>query len=481
MLSVEQLTASLPARFKLERWNGKTTTVYFGFSEPQALKISICVSNNGVELIHGELPNADCIVNCTGENYVRMELGELNPQWALVSGKVKVSNVAVLIEFTKWFSRIKPADEFEKIGKNMRPELSGPLKGIRVIDFSRLLPGPFASLLMADMGAEVIKLEDVDSPDPMRQFMPIINGVSAFYEALNRNKKSLAFKGITSEESKNKIFKLIETTDVIIEGFRPGVIKKMGFDYETCKAINPKVIYISISGYGQSGPMANLAGHDLNYMAMSGMLGLIPNGNMPSFQAADLAGSYAALSSILAALLNQKINGIGAFIDLSMTEAVMPLGILAQTQYQHNPSSFELSGEMPNYRVYAASDNQYIALAALEPKFWERFCAKADKNHLLNIYSFSKDEITNAHLELEDYFRGKSKDQWIKWADNQDICLTPVLNFEEVKRNPQFIARKIINPTAIFSNSIHFEGKQVVTGWQAPKLGEDNHEFMKSH
>ncbi len=465
-----EIISSLPQRFRSEKWNGTLTTVSLQFIAPQALSYWVKVSERGCELIEGHTDQADCTVRCSGENYAKMEMGELNPQWALVSGKVKVSNVAVMLEFTKMFRRIKPESESKPMTeiKTIRPDLSGPLKGVRVLDLSRLLPGPMATLWMAELGAEVIKIEDPDSPDPIRQFMPIVNGKSAFYEALNRNKKSLGLN-LRSAEGKAKFLSILPTADVLVEGFRPGVMKSMGLDYEACKAVNPQLVYCSISGYGQTGPMASKAGHDINYMAMSGMLNLIPNGGMPSFQAADIAGgAYAAFGAVMAALIQQKTSNQGSYIDISMTDAVKPMATLAHINHEANPGNgFELSGQMPNYRTYLTKDNRYMALGALEPKFWERFCKKSQKLHLLNIYTFSTPEIAKAKDELEAFFLEKTKTECELWAEGEDFCFTPVMDFDEAKGSQISIPNNPFGIQLINTN----------TGWAAPEIGEDNASF----
>lgn len=472
-----EIVLSLPQRFKPEKWNGKTWKVQLDFSEPQGLQYLVTVSGSGCKLEQGLFPNPDCLVRCTGENYAKMELGELNPQWALMSGKVKVSHVALMLEFTKQFRRIKPGQGVESPTLS-RPTLSGPLEGIRVLDLSRLLPGPLASLWLAELGAEVIKIEDPDSPDPIREFVPIQNGVSVFHTALNRHKKSLALN-LRMESGKKAFLKLVEKADIVLEGFRPGVMAKIGLDAETCRKVNPGLIFVSISGYGQTGPMAHLAGHDLNYLAMSGLLSLIGEGNMPSFQTADVAGgSYAALSSILAALVQKQRKGIGAYLDISMTEGVMPLGLLADEHAKALPgATFELSGSMPNYRLYATKDQRFMALAALEPKFWELFCKHAGKEHLLNMYVFSKADLQKTIEELEDFFSRKTMQEWVDWNQGQDFCLTPVLNQQEVKNHVHFKARSSFDEAGYQRNPFGFT-KGENQGWAAPKLGEDSEQIF---
>lgn len=471
------IVLSLPQRFRPEKWNGKTMQVQLDFSEPQALQYLVTVSEKGCSLESGVSDSADCVVRCSGENYAKMEMGELNPQWALMSGKVKVSNVAMMLEFTKQFRRIKPGSMPDSPTLS-RPKISGPLEGIKVLDLSRLLPGPLASLWLAELGAEIIKIEDPDSPDPIREFVPLVKGVSVFHTALNRHKKSLALN-LRTDQGKKAFLKLVAKADMVLEGFRPGVMAKIGLDAETCRKANPGLIFVSISGYGQTGPLAHLAGHDLNYLAMSGLLSLIGEGQMPSFQTADVAGgSYAALSGILAALLQKHRQGKGAFLDISMTEAAMPLGLLANEHRKALPdATFELSGSMPNYRLYSTKDGRFMALAALEPKFWELFCRHAGKEHLLNMYLFSEEKRHESIAELERFFLEKTMKEWMDWTAGQDFCLTPVLNQMEVRQHPHFKARNSFDEAGYQRNPFGFT-VQENQGWPAPSLGEDSEAIL---
>ena len=468
---------SLPHRFNPEKWSGKSFKIQLDFSEPQSLQYLIFVDDSGCTLQKGFFPEADCTVRCSGENYVRMELGELNPQFALLSGKVKVSNVPLMIQFTKLFKRIQPGNSFGN-EKPLRPSIRGPLEGIRVLDLSRLLPGPLASLWLAELGADVIKIEDPDSPDPIRDFVPLQQGVSVFHKALNRNKKSLALR-LRSPLGKKAFLKMIEKADILLEGFRPGVMEKIGLDAETCRKVNPGLIFVSISGYGQSGPMAPMAGHDLNYLALSGLLSLMGEGAMPSFQAADVAGgSYAAMCGILAALVQKQRLGIGTYLDISMTEGAMPLGILACEHSKALPDkTFELSGSLPNYRLYATKDQRMMALAALEPKFWELFCKAAGKEKFMDMFVFSEEERKQTIHELEDFFLQKTMQEWIDWSHGHDFCLTPVLNQQEVRQHEHFKARQCFDGSGFQKNPFGFI-REENQGWNAPNLGEDNESVL---
>jgi alpha-methylacyl-CoA racemase len=237
-----------------------------------------------------------------------------------------------------------------------RPKLNGPLEGVRILDFSRLLPGPLASMFLADMGAEVLKVEDPDNPDYVRDFEPMLGDTSAFYYALNRNKKSLAVNFL-NPEGKKIIDHILQSTDILIEQYRPGVMGHFGFGYEQAKAINPKIIYISITGYGQNNSMAQIAGHDLNYIATSGVLSTIGLNKetitIPGVQIADIAGgSYMSINAILAALYQREKTGKGQQIDLSMTNAVLPLVALQFAEQQASGES-ECTREVSASRRYS--------------------------------------------------------------------------------------------------------------------------------
>src|SRR5690606_432194 len=214
----------------------------------------------------------------------------------------------------------------------IRPQLNGPLKGITVLDFSRLLPGTLATIFLADMGADVIKIESPKNPDYIRFFPPHIDDNSAYYYALNRNKKSLSVD-YSKPQGLEIIYALVKKADVLIEQFKPDFLAKFGLDYETLKTINPKLIYASITGYGQQSSLSDFGGHDLNFMAISGLLSL--NGteeeiSIPAFQTADVAGgSYMAMNAILAALFQRTKTDKGAYLDIAMTDCVVPLAALA--------------------------------------------------------------------------------------------------------------------------------------------------------
>ena len=262
--------------------------------------------------------------------------------------------------------------------------MGGPLEGIRIVDLTRLYPGPFGTQLLGDLGAEVIKIEDKNSPDYIRFFPPTFTKEGVGYMSVNRNKKSFCFD-MKSERGKNLFFKLVEQSDVVVEQFRPGVIDAMGFGYNKACRVNPKIIYCSITGFGQTGPYAQIPGHDLNYMGLAGITDLIGkkggDPDVPGIQVADVAGGgLMAVIGILAALHGRNRTGKGQQVDISMFDGILPFVGMIFANYQATgeiPKRGELflSGALACYDVYQTKDGKHVTLGALEYKFWKKFCA----------------------------------------------------------------------------------------------------------
>lgn len=257
-----------------------------------------------------------------------------------------------------------------------------PLAGIKVLDFTTLLPGPLATLILAEAGADVIKIERPNGED-MRKGSPKWGADAARFAMLNAGKKS-RFVDLKNPDDRKTLEPLLAEADVLVEQFRPGVMARLGLDFETLKARNPRLIYCSITGYGQTGPLAPRAGHDLNYMSESGILALNPGHSdspqVPPVLAADIGGgTYPAVMNVLLALLKRNATGQGMHIDISMTDNLFPFGFwaiamgVAQKQWP-GPGSHILSGGSPRYGLHKASDGALIAVGAIEDKFWQRFC-----------------------------------------------------------------------------------------------------------
>ena len=339
------------------------------------------------------------------------------------------------------------------------------LKGYRILDFSKLLPGPLATLWMAQQGAEVIKVESPGSPDPVRFYPPIKDGVSVFYSTLNAGKKSLSVD-YRSEEGKEAILKLAETADVVIEQFRPGVMEAFGLGYEALKKRNPKIILVSITGYGQAGDMAATPGHDINYLSYSGMLDAQrdSDGNpiMSAAQLADVAGgSMMALNAATSALLHRERTGEGQHIDVSMTHNVSVLQTMRIAEELNiGTSNGYLSGRLASYNIYRCADGRHVALGALEPKFWQKFC------NLMGHPEWGGRLMEKELIyEVAAQFATQPMDFWVNRLEKEDVCLSPVLTVQEAAAHPLF---KGEFPKPFGSVKLS----------PAPKLGADNDELL---
>ncbi|WP_332856239.1 CaiB/BaiF CoA transferase family protein [Duganella sp. S19_KUP01_CR8] len=326
-----------------------------------------------------------------------------------------------------------------------------PLSGIRVLDLTRLLPGPVATMHLADMGAEVIKIEDPGPGDYARVMGPVRNEVSQFFVAVNRGKQMmrLDLKDATHRE---QLLAMVETADVLVESFRPGVMEKLGLGWQTLRQRNPKLVMCAISGYGQHGPFAQLAGHDINYIGYAGMLDQNAGADgvpaLPNLQVGDLlGGAQSALQGILAALVAVKMGGAGRFVDVSMTAAVMAHNIMPLVAVNNGapavPGSDLLTGGVPCYNVYRTADGRYMAVGALELKFWQGCCDVLQRPDLKPRHwqlgqQVGGEDAMALKAELEALFATRTLAQWSEAFAAADCCVSPVLRTEEALRHPLF-------------------------------------------
>lgn len=325
-----------------------------------------------------------------------------------------------------------------------------PLDGMHVLDLSLLLPGPLATQILRDLGARVTKIEPPTPGDYMALWPPMVGPVSATYAAVNRGKevRSLNLKDAADRET---FLNLVREADVVLEGFRPGVLAKLGVGYDVLSGANSRIVLCSISGYGQSGPLVHRAGHDMNYQALAGVLSLAGGESAspanPPLQVADVAaGSYAAAMLVLAALVERERTGRGRHVDVSMAEQLLPL---MTTQYAvadatgRNPrrDGELLSGDAPCYRLYRTRDGRYLSVGSLEPKFWAELVAAIDAPDLAEIVHVGDSDSPQVIARLCEIFATKTCAEWAEIFARHDACVEPVLDFDEVKRYPHWQAR----------------------------------------
>ncbi len=335
---------------------------------------------------------------------------------------------------------------------NERTKIS-PLHGIRILDLSRLLPGPYATMLLGDLGAQVIKIETPGLGDYMRVIPPFIKDartgdeVGAAFLMVNRNKKSVALN-FRNTRGKEVFLRLVRTADVILETFRPGAAEKWGIGYTTARVINPRIVYCSLSGYGQGGPYRDRAGHDLNYIALAGLLAA--NGAAdgppipPMVQVADLSGGMLATISILAALIGREKTGVGQYLDVSLFDGALSwastmMGGTYAAGKSVQRGKMQLNGGMACYNVYETRDGKYLTLGAIEPHFWAAFC-KAVGREDLN----TRAQEFEAIPEVAAIFKTRTFDEWMEIFKNVDACIEPVREFSETLNDPHLKHRGLI-------------------------------------
>ncbi len=332
--------------------------------------------------------------------------------------------------------------------------MSQPLSGIRVLDLSRLLPGAYASQMLADYGADVIKIEEPGSGDYGR-FMPpqLAGGMSLYFVAINRNKRSMTLN-LKAPEGREIFLRMVRQADVVLESFRPGVMDRLGLGYEQLKEAHPGIVYCAISGYGRDGPYRLRAGHDLNYAGYAGLLDYNrgPRGEpaMPPTQLGDLAGgSFMAVIGIMTALFGRTQSGEGSMIDVSMTEGVMSLLPLTATAYLNTgeapqPGRTALDGGLPCYNMYETQDGKHITLAALEYKFWHTFCTHIGHLELLPFHTpVGPGEREKAIDMLRAIFKTKTRDEWLAELAEVDACVGPVYSIDEALNDQQALTRGV--------------------------------------
>lgn len=331
--------------------------------------------------------------------------------------------------------------------------MSGPLSSLKVLDFTTLLPGPFGTMMLADWGAEVIKVEAPLRPDIVRMLPPQEHGVSAAHAYLNRSKKSLALD-LKRPEGVEVVKALVQEFDIVIEQFRPGVMDRLGVGYDALRAVNPRVIFCSVTGYGQTGPYKDRAGHDLNYLSIAGITsynGRLESGPAPiNVQVADVAGgSYHAVMAVLAAVVHREKTGEGQYIDISMTDAAFSMHALTAPPALVGGTEPTLEATQLNggsfYDCYETKDGRYFSVAGIEPQFFAEFCkAVGHPEWAGKGLALVPDIQRGLKRDIEEVMKTRTHDEWAKVFAALDSCTEPVLSFSEACQHPQIQARELI-------------------------------------
>ncbi|MED4581272.1 CaiB/BaiF CoA-transferase family protein [Brevibacillus choshinensis] len=360
------------------------------------------------------------------------------------------------------------------------------LSDILVVDFSQHLPGPYATLRLADRGAQVVKVE-TPLGDPARKPTMIDQKDNYLFRANGRNKKSIVLN-LKEESQRYVALDLISQADVVIESFRPGVTKRLGISYEDAVKVNPGIVYCSLSGYGQDGPMQQLGSHDLNYMALSGALAQLTDDNgspiPPSLTFADMAGGMAASEAILAALVQRGNTGKGAYLDIAIADVMLTMMtthvlLESATGEQHGLS--KLSRGLVSYGIYQTKDQRFVALAALESKFWENFCEAVEKPQWRTAGMTPPHDDNPVYQDMKALFQSRTLAEWTAFSLQVDCCLTPILEAGELYQHPQMQARGLIQECwgHRYVGTSYLESRFVLdSASPAPKLGEHTEEWL---
>lgn len=325
------------------------------------------------------------------------------------------------------------------------------LDGVRVLDLTRLLPGPYASQLLADAGADVVKVEDTRAGDYARHMPPATEeGHGAVFDAVNRGKRSIGID-LKDDAGTEVFYRLVEDADVVFEQFRPGVVERLGVDYDTLRGHNGDIVYCSLSGYGQNGPHAEMAGHDLNYVGLAGLLDMTRESEdeaprLPGYQIADMGGGLFAAFAIVAALASRELGNTGGeYLDVGLTDAVVSfsqaLAPEALSGEDPRPGETALTGQYPWYDVYEAAEG-YVTLAALEPHFWTDFCEAVGREEWTGLHMTQDAAERRALREsLVELFAERTRDEWVEFFEGVDAAVDGVYTPAEALEHPQIEAR----------------------------------------
>lgn len=375
---------------------------------------------------------------------------------------------------------------------------AGPLSGLRVLDLTRLLPGGYATLLMADMGADVLKVEEPGKGDYIRWTPPLVGEFSASHIALNRNKRSLTLN-LKSQEGREIFLALVDQHDVLLEGFRPGVMDRLGIGWSVLRERNPRLVYCAITGYGQDGPRAHVAGHDANYIGYTGVASITGEEGrrpvLPGVQIGDLAGGgMAAVIAVLAALHRRESTGTGDFCDISMMDGAMSwltihAGNFVAAKVEPERERMHLSGGFPCYRIYPAADG-WLTVGALEPQFWAALCRAIGRHDLLGDAFASGERRNEVIAELEQVFSSRTRREWMEDLDGLDVCVGPVNGFAEAFDDEHVRSRSMVFEDEVpgagswthIGDPLKFESSGRTTGMRIPppRMGEHTDAVLTS-
>jgi crotonobetainyl-CoA:carnitine CoA-transferase CaiB-like acyl-CoA transferase len=354
------------------------------------------------------------------------------------------------------------------------------LHGVRVLDLTRLLPGSYATLLLADLGADIIKIEDPRGGDHARHMPPLANGTSVYFHILNRNKRSVTLD-LRSPDAVAVLDALATRSDVVVDSFRPRTARRLGVDAATLRGRHPHLICASITGFGQTGPYVDRAAHDINYEALAGLLTLRRQPpRVPGLLIGDIGAAMHTAAGILAALFQRERTGVGADIDVSIHESALAWMLFPSARDliaggRDDPNELPLTGENACYNLYETADGRWLALGALEAKFWVAFCERIGRSDLGPLHQAQGDERARVLHDVGAIMRTRTRDDWLARFADIDVCLTPVNSLDESLADPHVAARGVL---ARHGGTTYITPPHV-TVRPAPALGADTDSVLQ--
>ena len=369
-----------------------------------------------------------------------------------------------------------------------------PLDGIRVLDLSARMPGPMCTQILADLGADVIKIESPKAPDFFRRFEPQVDGSGSLFHVCNRNKKGLTLE-LRHPRGREIFLHLIKNTDVVVEAFRPGTMERMGISYETLTEANPGLIYCTLTAFGQDGPYRLRPAHDLNLLALSGILDLlgVKDGPpiVPPVQMSGLGGALQGVLGILAAILSRQRDGRGQFIDVSLLDGISAFGALEMSRYMAGHplpkrGSTEGGGGYACFNVYPTADGRYLSLGCLEPHFWENFCRAVGREALISEQWAAPHRQDEMISEIQSILNTRTLEEWLGLFDPEKICIAPVNTFEEALQDPHICEQgtwfrgTLSTGKSVPQSALPVRFGKSRPGWRTPPpgLGEHNRQIL---
>jgi crotonobetainyl-CoA:carnitine CoA-transferase CaiB-like acyl-CoA transferase len=361
-----------------------------------------------------------------------------------------------------------------------------PLQNVRILDLSRLLPGPYCTRLLADMGAEVIKIEEPGRGDYIRSLPPFHNGVSVAFELLNRGKKSIALN-LETKPGQEVFHKLVAKADVVLESFRPGTTSKLGCDFETVRKLNSRIVYCSLTAFGQTGPYRNLPAHDINCLGLSGFLSL--NGKdeptVPAVQVGDLAGGMLAALTITTALFAREQRKEAQYIDASMLDALLSWLTIPLALHLGGSVGI-LAGAVPFYRLYQTRDSKFMAVGAIELQFWEELCRTLQRPDLIPDQYADEPRRSQVIEAIQSVFSTKTSEEWFRLVRERQLPVTPLLSLDEVLNDAQAHERQMVLRKGETHPQITYVGNPCkITNLdpleliESPRLGQHSAELLQ--